>query len=125
VAAYKRMLRRRPTFRTLAIANYIVQPSTFWRRGLLDEIGLFDESLRYCFDYDFWMRAIRRYPLHVLDEPLSFFRVHKGSKGGSEFVKQFEEEHEVLRLYTADKTLLGLHRLHAALIVFAYRILKR
>ena len=125
VATYKRMLRSHPTFRRLAIANYIVQPSTFWRRELLDEVGPFDERLRYCFDYDFWMRAISRHPLHVIDEPLSLFRVHKGSKGGSEFARQFEEEHEVLRRYTADRRLLALHRLHAALIVFAYRILKR
>jgi glycosyltransferase involved in cell wall biosynthesis len=125
VATYKRILRKKPTFRSLAVANYIVQPSTFWRRELLEKIGPFDESLRYCFDYDFWMRAIRRYPLHVTSEPLSLFRVHGGSKGGSQFVRQFREEHEVLKRYTASATLLGLHRLHAELIVLAYRILKR
>ena len=124
VAAYKRILRRNPTFHRLAVANYIVQPSTFWRKSLLQEVGLFDEGLRYCFDYDFWMRAIRLHPLHVIGESLSLFRIHKGSKGGSEFVSQFEEEHTVLKRYTADRRLLGLHRLHAALIVFAYRILK-
>lgn len=125
VSVYKRILRSHPTFRRLAVANYIVQPSTFWRKELLAEIGLFDERLRYCFDYDFWMRAIQRHPLHVIREPLSLFRVHKLSKGGSQFVNQFDEEHEVLRRYTSDGTVLGLHRLHAALIVFAYRILKR
>ena len=125
VTKYKGLLRRHPTFRRLALANFIVQPSTFWKRELLEDVGLFDESLRYCFDYDFWMRAIRRYPLHTVNENLSLFRVHKGSKGGAGFVRQFDEEHEVLRRYTADRKLLGLHRLHAGLIVFAYRILKR
>lgn len=124
VVGYKRMLRRRPSFSRLAVANYIVQPSTFWRRELMDEIGFFDESLQYCFDYDFWMRAIQKYPLHTLDNKLSLFRIHGASKGGSQFEKQFAEEHQVLKRYSASKTSLGIHRLHAMLIVFAYRIIK-
>lgn len=124
VVAYKRMLRRWPTFQTLAVANYIVQPSTFWRRELLDEIGLLDESLRYCFDYDFWLRAIMRRPLHVVFAPLSLFRIHARSKGSSQFERQFAEEHEVLRRHSSSNLLLGLHRLHARLIVCAYRIIK-
>ncbi len=125
VAAYKRMLRKHPTFRRLAMANYIVQPSTFWRRELLDEIGFFDERLRYCFDYDFWLRALLRHPLHVTPRPLSLFRVHKGSKGGAEFARQFAEEHAVLGRYAPGKPLLALHRLHASLIVFAYWLITR
>jgi glycosyltransferase involved in cell wall biosynthesis len=125
VATYKRLLRRRPTFRRLAVANFIVQPSTFWKRELFEEVGPFDESLRYCFDYDFWMRAIRTYPLHTTDQPLSLFRIHGESKGGAQFVEQFREEHEVAKRYATGKTLLGLHRLHAGLIVLAYRLLKR
>lgn len=125
VAAYKRLLRKRPDFQRLALANFIAQPSTFWRKELFEELGPFEESLRYCFDYDFWLKASRKHPLHVIDHPLSLFRVHGASKGGSEFSKQFKEEHEVLRRYTSSGRLLGLHRLHGAMIVFAYRILKR
>ena len=125
VSAYKRMLRRRPTYRRLAMANYIVQPSTFWRRALLDEIGFFDESLRYCFDYDFWLRAMLRHPLHVTSRPLSLFRVHGASIGGSEFARQFAEEHAVLKRYASHKPTLALHRIHASLIVFAYRLITR
>ena len=124
IAGYKRLLRRSPTFARLAVANFIVQPSTFWRRELLEEIGPFDETLRYCFDYDFWMRAIRRYPLHVIGEPLSCFRIHSASKGGSEFSRQFAEEHKVVGRYTSDGTLLALHKVHAGLIVLAYRLMK-
>lgn len=125
VVGYKRMLRRRPSFSRLAVANYIVQPSTFWRRELIEEIGFFDESLRYCFDYDFWMRAIQKHPLHTVGDKLSLFRIHEASKGGSQFEKQFAEEHQVLKRYTANKTLLGIHRVHAKLIVFSYELIKR
>lgn len=125
VIRYKKMLRDRASFRGLAVANSIVQPSTFWRSQLLQEIGFFDESYRYCFDYDFWLKGIKKYRPHVIDDQLSLFRIHRDSKGGSEFSKQFEEEHEVLHRYTTNKLLLGLHRLHSRLIVFAYHILKR
>lgn len=125
VVAYKKMLRRCPSFRRLAVANYIVQPSTFWRREIMDRIGFFDESLHYCFDYDFWMRAILKYRLHVTPKALSFFRVHEASKGGAMFRHQFEEEHRVLGRYTVSRALLAMHRLHAMFVVSAYRIIKR
>lgn len=125
VAGYKKILRKRPSFRRLAVANFVVQPSTFWRSRLLGEIGFFEESYRYCFDYDFWLKAIRKYRPHVVDDQLSLFRIHRDSKGGSGFAEQFEEEHQILRRHTANKTLLSLHRLHSAMIVFAYRMLKR
>ena len=125
VARYKKMLRKRPTFQRLSVANCIAQPSTFWRSELIAEVGFFEESYRYCFDYDFWLRAVKKYPPHIMDDRISLFRIHRDSKGGAEFSKQFEEEHEVLRRHTSNKLLLGLHRLHATLIVFAYRMLKR
>jgi glycosyltransferase involved in cell wall biosynthesis len=124
VAWYKRMLRGNPTFRRLAVANYIVQPSTFWRRSLMNEIGLFDESLAYCFDYDFWMRAILKHPLHVVNNPLSLFRIHGASKGGSQFKKQFAEEQKVLKRYTNDRLLLTIHGIHAQAVVLAYKLIK-
>lgn len=39
-------------------------------RRLFDVIGLFDESLPACEDYDLWLRLCARYPVHYLDEPL-------------------------------------------------------
>jgi glycosyltransferase involved in cell wall biosynthesis len=124
VVSYKRILRRHPSFKTLAVANYIVQPSTFWRRELMDEIGFFDTSLHYCFDYDFWLRAILKHSPYVASVPLSLFRIHGASKGGSRFADQFAEEYRVLCRHTTDKMLRGLHRLHGMLIVLAYRIIK-
>ena len=42
------------------------------RRELFDHIGYFDEELPCCEDYDFWLRASRRYPFLLVDEPLTF-----------------------------------------------------
>ena len=40
------------------------------RRSLLDEVGLFDEALPACEDYDLWLRISCRHPVHLLREPL-------------------------------------------------------
>ncbi len=49
----------------------LVSPSTVMlRRPLLDEVGLFDESLPAGEDYDLWLRIACRYPVHLIKKPL-------------------------------------------------------
>jgi glycosyltransferase involved in cell wall biosynthesis len=42
------------------------------RRKLFDEIGLFDETLPCCEDYDFWLRASIKHEFLLIDKPLTF-----------------------------------------------------
>ena len=42
------------------------------KRDLFDAIGLFDESLPACEDYDFWLRVCVRYPVAFIDEALIY-----------------------------------------------------
>ena len=37
---------------------------------IFEEVGLFDESLPACEDYDLWLRICARYPVDYLNEPL-------------------------------------------------------
>jgi glycosyltransferase involved in cell wall biosynthesis len=47
-----------------------VSPSAVMiKRRLFDEVGLFDEELPACEDYDLWLRVACRYPIHLIDEP--------------------------------------------------------
>lgn len=124
VANYKKILRQFPYFNVLSVANFIIQPSTFWRRRLIKEIGFFDEGLHLCMDYDYWMRTIRKHPLHVLPNHFSLFRIHGTSKGGTQYKKQFNEEHEVMLRYVNNPLLKIIHKLHALLIVIIYKIIK-
>lgn len=49
----------------------IVSPSSVMlRKSLLDEVGLFDESMPVCEDYDLWLRIAIRYPFKFLNEKL-------------------------------------------------------
>lgn len=124
ITAYKRFLRAKSTFARLAVANFIPQPSTFWRKDVIREIGEFDASLKYCMDYDLWLRAIQKYPLHVIDKKLSQFRIHKSAKGVTQYKQQFREELDVAKRYTSDTILLGLHKLHADTTVWGYSLIK-
>ena len=49
----------------------LVSPSAVMlRRELFDDVGLFDETLPACEDYDMWLRISCRYPVHLIDTPL-------------------------------------------------------
>lgn len=46
------------------------------QRDVFDRVGLFDESLPYTHDYEFWLRALQYYRFEYFDEPLLLYRVH-------------------------------------------------
>ena len=54
-----------------SLALCLVSPSAvMFRRRLLSEVGMFDESLPACEDYDLWLRISRKYPIFLIDRPL-------------------------------------------------------
>ncbi len=49
----------------------IVSPSSIMlRKSVLDEVGVFDESMPVCEDYDLWLRIALRYPFKFLSDKL-------------------------------------------------------
>lgn len=49
----------------------VISPSSVvLHRSLLQSVGLFDESLPACEDYDLWLRVCHQYPVHYIDRPL-------------------------------------------------------
>ncbi len=49
----------------------LVSPSAVMlKRSLFDEVGLFDEDLPVCEDYDLWLRIACRYPVGLIKNPL-------------------------------------------------------
>ena len=48
----------------------VVSPSAvMMQRKLFDEVGLFDESLPACEDYDLWLRIAAKYPIGLIEKP--------------------------------------------------------
>ncbi len=49
----------------------IISPSSaMMRRSLFSKVGLFDEALPVCEDYDFWLRVSSRFPIFFIPEKL-------------------------------------------------------
>jgi glycosyltransferase involved in cell wall biosynthesis len=49
----------------------LVSPSAvMFKRELIDMVGLFDENLPACEDYDLWLRVSLRFPVYLIDEAL-------------------------------------------------------
>ena len=44
------------------------------RRECLDDVGLFDETMPPCDDYDLWLRLIEKWPICFINEPLVYYR---------------------------------------------------
>ena len=54
-----------------ALKRCLVSPSAVMiRRDVFDDVGLFDETLPACEDYDLWLRILAREPIGLLPEKL-------------------------------------------------------
>src|SRR5262245_30229906 len=65
----------------LAVENLVSGSATtsVVRRAVLDRVGLFDETLRACEDWDLWLRIARAAQFDVVDEPLARIRLHSSN----------------------------------------------
>lgn len=60
----------------------IPQPSTFFKRDVINHIGYLDEKFKYAMDADYWFRASQVTKIKHIPEYISAFRVHSNSKTG-------------------------------------------
>ena len=56
------------------------QPSSFFRKNIIDETGLLDESLHFGMDYELLVRTALSYNIQFCDEIFSKYRLHPDSK---------------------------------------------
>ena len=77
-------------YERLKVICFLCQPSVFFRRRLMERFGLLDTSLRYCMDYEYWLR---------LGKEIKFFRIPQTLAGS--------------RMYRDNKTLRDRSLVHA------------
>jgi len=125
VTAYKDFRCRHYSRRALFVENFVSQMTVFWRRSSQEKVGYLDTSLRYSFDYEYWLRLSALGDPLYLPERLAAFRWYTSSKSGANFERQFGEDLEAFRRHAPDDRLLRLHkRLRTAQIVTAYRLMR-
>lgn len=79
------------------------QPSFFFRRIALEQVGYLDESLHYVMDHDVFIRLILLYPFVYVPQCFSSFRIHPESKTSKSLrfmiPSSLRELHRVSRRY--------------------------
>ena len=110
--------RRAYSYRALAAGRaFVPHPATFVRRSLFDQVGCFDEDLRYAMDIDLWLRLAARTPPVILARVLAVFREHAGSVSSANKLLARQEEWRVRRRYASAAPL--------AFATYCLRYLKR
>jgi len=67
-------------WRLVNVADYILQPSAYFRRTAYEAAGGLDRNLRYAMDWDLWIRLARVAEVVYLPEVLACSRVWHGTK---------------------------------------------
>ena len=80
----------------LFFASYAPQPGQFFRKSLIERVGGFDETLRYSFDLDFFVRCALE-GAHSVATPriVAAFRFHGASKTVSQADRHLAETRAV------------------------------
>jgi glycosyltransferase involved in cell wall biosynthesis len=59
---------------------FVCQPAVFFRRRVVSEYGLLDASLRFCMDYEYWLRIGATTPLVRVPRVLAGSRLYSTNK---------------------------------------------
>lgn len=70
-----RFVRRTFNRRYLVNKDTILQPAAFWQRSVWEQTGSLDTSLRWVFDWEWFIRAHERTTFHYLPRALACYRV--------------------------------------------------
>lgn len=86
------------------LSDYVLQQSTFFRRGAVEEVGWLDEELHYALDWDLLIKLGKRFGLHYVPEYFGALREYPEAKSFAGGRARIEEIRRVLARHT------GLHR---------------
>jgi len=80
-----------------------IQPVTFFRRRVFDEVGYLDTAFHEAMDYEFFVRVGQRFNVKRIPKILGNYRTHSQSKtfSGSTSERGLKEREEILRRYAS------------------------
>ncbi len=93
-------------FHKLLLDNYVTQSTVFVRRGVLDAVGLLDETLHLIMDQELWLRIGRRNAVSYLPGiVLANLRIYPETNSNRLLVVRYTEGLRLLDREFADQTL--------------------
>lgn len=95
-----------PDFNKEMLLNYcFIGPQPMWRKNLHEEIGFFDEKYETAADYEFWLRAARKYDFIHIKEFLGLYWLNENTvsrKGERPLVEAKEIQQKYRRIFYLD-----------------------
>lgn len=79
--------------------NFMWQPTIFFRAEVWHRVGLFNASLHFAMDYEYWLRASAVCSIESVDRHLAYYRWQADSKTVKQQKKQLREVYEVARQF--------------------------
>ena len=77
--------------RTIERGEFLPQQATFWRREAMTKVGVFDDTLHYAMDYEYFIRIAKAFPVGYVSEAVAGFRMQAASKTVSQSEKHWRE----------------------------------
>lgn len=79
--------------------DFIIQPSSFWSRGIWEKTGILDEEVHFGFDWEWFLRVEENFELQPISNCLSMYRIHDDHKSGTGGEKRQLELLEIYKKY--------------------------
>lgn len=71
--------------------NAVIASTALLRRCVIEQIGEYNESLRYTHDWEYWIRVSKRFKIGFLDQPVLYYRVNVAGASSLNRVGTFSE----------------------------------
>lgn len=102
VARAKCFLLQHYSYTTLRLFDYIIQPAIFWSRELYKEIGEFRTDEKLAFEYEWWLRAGKKYRPTFINSVLGIWRMHSTSITSGGLGQSAKDAMRLQREYTGN-----------------------
>ena len=98
---------RAPTVLNLlrSVKSYIAQPTLFFRKAALEEVGFVDENLHMVMDFELLLRLLSKYQPAQVNNILASYRVHPDTKTNTMDLLAWQEREKVFRRSVSSKTI--------------------
>ncbi|WP_105619013.1 glycosyltransferase family 2 protein [Vallitalea okinawensis] len=88
--------------------DYILQPTTFFKKEALEKVGYLDKSLNWCMDWELWIKLSLNYKVGFINEVLANSREYGETKTSTGGIKRLKEITKLMRTYSNNKYPHGL-----------------
>lgn len=105
-------------FERLLRENFLNTDNVLIRKQVFKDVGMFNEVLKFCEDYDLWLRIANKYRIGYIDKILTKYRIHTSNRSGQNKKDVIFTHLNLMLKYLKESKISLLHKIY--IISFAY-----